>query len=155
MSGKKLIPSLVLIDGGYGNNSSLLNELEEKKLTYIGGIAKNRKVLVIKNGQVTEIKRIDEVAKLLEEKEYEIVKINEQKLWVALVKVEIEQLSGLKTIAIVMNASTVENATEIDYLITNENFDKITAEWIVRKYSERNWIEVFYREVKGWLGLSE
>jgi uncharacterized GH25 family protein len=54
-----------------------------------------------------------------------------------------------------MNASSVEKATEIDYLITNENPDQITAEWIVKKYSERNWIEVFYREVKGWLGLSE
>ena len=54
-----------------------------------------------------------------------------------------------------MNANSVEKATEIDYLITNEQPEKITAEWIVTKYGERNWIEVFYREVKGWLGLSE
>ncbi len=152
---RKLIPSFVLIDGGYGNNSSLLNELEEKNLTYIGGIAKNRNVSVIKNGQITETKRIDEVAKLLDKKDYEIVEIKDNKFWVALVKAEIEKLSGQKTIAIVMNASSVEKATEIDYLITNEKPEKVRAEWIVKKYSERNWIEVFYREVKGWLGLSE
>ena len=152
---RKLIPSFVLIDGGYGNNSYLLNELEEKKLTYIGGIAKNRNVSVIKNDQITESKRIDEIAKLLNNKDYELVEIKDKKLWVALVKVEIEKLSGQKTIAIVMNASSIEIATEIDYLVTNEKPEKITADWIVKKYGERNWIEVFYREVKGWLGLSE
>lgn len=67
-------------------------------------------------------------------------------------EVEIDKLSGEKTIAIVMNASSFNSATEIDYLITNEGEEKATAEWIVNKYSQRNWIEVFYREVKGWLG---
>jgi SRSO17 transposase len=28
-------------------------------------------------------------------------------------------------------------------------------QWIISTYSQRNWIEVFYREIKGWLGLSE
>ena len=152
---RNLSPEIVLIDGGYGNNSCFLNKLEEKNLIYIGGIAKNRNVKLFKDGKILEEQRIDEIAKSLEEKEYEIVELKEKKLWVGLVKVEIEKLSGLKTIAIVMNASSVEKATEIDYLITNEKLEKITAESIVRKYSERNWIEVFYREVKGWLGLSE
>jgi hypothetical protein len=49
----------------------------------------------------------------LDKKEYEIVELKEKKLWVALVKVEIEKLSGVKTIAIIMNASTVEKATEM------------------------------------------
>lgn len=31
----------------------------------------------------------------------------------------------------------------------------MTAEWIVTTYAQRNWVEVFYREAKGWLGLSE
>jgi len=30
-----------------------------------------------------------------------------------------------------------------------------TPEWIVTTYSQRNWVEVFYREAKGWLGLKE
>ena len=144
-----------MIDGGYGNNSNFLNQLEEKELKYIGGIAKNRKVKPIKEGKIEEEKRIDEVAKLLSKEQFKVFKLGEKKLWVAIVKVEIAQLSGEKTIAIVMNASSFNSATEIDYLITNEDSEKATAEWIVNKYSQRNWIEVFYREIKGWLGLSE
>ncbi len=37
-------PEIVLIDGGYGNNTSFLNQLEKRNLTYIGGLAKNRLV---------------------------------------------------------------------------------------------------------------
>ncbi len=58
-------------------------------------------------------------------------------------------------IAIVMNAPTFEEATDIDYLITNVDSSKVTAAWVVETYSQRNWIEVFYREAKGWLGLKE
>jgi hypothetical protein len=152
---RKYKPEIVLIDGGYGNNSNFLNQLEEKELKYIGGIAKNRKVKLIKEGKIEEEKRIDEVAKLLPKEEFKVVKLGDKKLWVAIVKVEIDKLSGVKTIAIVMNASSFNSATEIDYLITNEESEKATAEWIVNKYSGRNWIEVFYREIKGWLGLSE
>ena len=37
-------PGIVLIDAGYGNNTTFLKELEKRKLEYIGGLAKNRKV---------------------------------------------------------------------------------------------------------------
>ncbi len=50
-----------------------------------------------------------------------------------------------------MNAKTVDLATEIDYFITNAPIEKSTAEWIVTTYSQGNWVEVFYRTVKGWL----
>jgi hypothetical protein len=36
--------------------------------------------------------------------------------------------------------------TELDYLITNSTTDKATSEWIVTTYSQRNWVEVFYRD---------
>ncbi len=35
-------PGIVLIDSGYGNNTSFLIELEERKLKYLGGLAKKR-----------------------------------------------------------------------------------------------------------------
>ena len=54
-----------------------------------------------------------------------------------------------------MNAPTFEDAEDIDYLITNVEGEIVTEQWIVDTYSERNWVEVFYREAKGWLGLSE
>ena len=54
-----------------------------------------------------------------------------------------------------MNAPTAATATEIDYLMTNVTEEEVTALWIVETYTQRNWIEVFYREAKGWLGLKE
>jgi uncharacterized GH25 family protein len=54
-----------------------------------------------------------------------------------------------------MNAPTVEEANDIDYLMTNVESLIVTEQWIVDTYAQRNWIEVFYREVKGWLGLQE
>jgi hypothetical protein len=76
-------------------------------------------------------------------------------VWVAMVRVQISRLEGTRMIAIVMNAPTFREATDIDYLITNVDSSKDTAEWVVETYSQRNWIEVFYREAKGWLGLKE
>ncbi|WP_156090734.1 transposase, partial [Planktothrix paucivesiculata] len=43
-------PGIVLTDAGYGNNTSFLQELEKKGLKYIGGVAKNRKV-ILKKGE--------------------------------------------------------------------------------------------------------
>jgi hypothetical protein len=54
-----------------------------------------------------------------------------------------------------MNASTFDKASDIDYFITNVDGSTVTAEWIVTTYAQRNWVEVFYREAKGWLGLKE
>jgi hypothetical protein len=76
-------------------------------------------------------------------------------LWVVACEVEISGLSGKRIIAIVMNASTFSAATDIDYFITNVSPSIVTPQWIVDTYSQRNWVEVFYREAKGWLGLKE
>ncbi|REJ47624.1 MAG: IS701 family transposase, partial [Microcystis wesenbergii TW10] len=80
----------------------------------------------------------------------------EKTVWVAVFRAKISQLEGERNLAIVMNASSIEKATEVDYFITNVvEADTVTASWIVRTYTERNWVEVFYREAKGWLGLRE
>jgi hypothetical protein len=76
-------------------------------------------------------------------------------VWVATIEVELSTMSESKTVAIVMNAATLSTATEVDYLITNATWEKATDEWVVTTYSQRNWVEVFYREAKGWLGLKE
>jgi hypothetical protein len=76
-------------------------------------------------------------------------------VWVASIEVELARLEGKRTIAIVMNASTFDEASDIDYFITNVVGSIATPEWIVTTYSQRNWVEVFYREAKGWLGLKE
>ena len=121
-------------------------------------MAKNRNVEVeIETGQKQEM-RLDELTALLPEESFSSITLKLQKprtVWAATIKVEIPGMSGQRTVAIVMNAKNVESATEIDYLITNAPAEKATAQWIVTTYSQRNWIEVFYRTVKGWLGLRE
>lgn len=151
-------PQVILMDGGYGNNSNLLQKIEEKGLKYIGVIAKNRKVKVIDSHNIEEEKTIENIAKELPESSFQKIKRgqNPQKyLWVAKLKVTISALKGTKVIAIVMNANNFETATDIDYLMTNEEEEKATIDWIIDTYCQRNWIEVFFREIKGWLGLSE
>src|SRR4028118_1545193 len=152
-------PGVVLMDAGYGNNSRFLKELETRKLRYIGGVAKNRKVIVQQgaNEERKEI-RLDELAKTLKAEALTAIQLNLEKprtLWVATIQVEISNWSGEKTVAIVMNTATLKTDTEIDYLITNATEERATAQWIVATYSQRNWVEVFYREAKGWLGLKE
>jgi hypothetical protein len=151
-------PGIILIDAGYGNNTTFLLELEKRKLKYIGGVAKNRKVIAEieakKRGEI----RLDKLAESLPVEDFAPVQLNLDKpktVWVATVEVELSQLEGTRTVAIVMNASTFDQASDIDYLITNVDSTTATAEWIVTTYTQRNWVEVFYREAKGWLGLRE
>jgi hypothetical protein len=40
-------------------------------------------------------------------------------------------------------------------LYEGEDIIKVTEQWLVDTYSQRNWVEVFYREAKRWLGLKE
>ncbi len=157
---RKYRPGIVLIDGGYGNNSTFLHELEKLNLKYIGGLAKNRLATVInqQTGKKDSPKRLDEIILSLSKEDFEAVTLEFDKpktVWVAIIQAETNGLEGKRDIAIVMNANSVSEATEIDYLITNYQGDKVTGEWMVKTFSDRNYIEKFYREAKGWLGLKE
>jgi len=121
-------------------------------------LAKNRKVKVIKDSVTSDEIRLDSLAESLSSDDFSEIIINlekPKKVWVATVEVEISRLEGKRKIAIVMNASSFENADDIDYFVTN--FDPLiaTPQWFIDTYSQRNWVEVFYREAKGWLGLKE
>ena len=151
-------PGIVVIDAGYGNNTTFLLSLEKRRLKYLGGLAKNRKVITEIEVNKREGIRLDKLAESLPDEAFTPIKLNLDKpktVWVATVEVELSQLEGTRTIAIVMNASTFNLSSDIDYFITNVSSKIATAEWIVTTYSQRNWVEVFYREAKGWLGLKE
>ena len=151
-------PGIVIIDSGYGNNTSFLLELEMRNLNYLGGIAKNRKVMIDKANNNQETLRVDRLAQSLPSDAFTKVALNLDKpkiVWVTTIEVEILRLKGKRSIAIVMNAPTFHEATDIDYFTTNVDSSMVTPKWIVQTYSQRNWVEVFYREAKGWLGLKE
>jgi SRSO17 transposase len=156
--GRGYRPGIVLIDSGYGNNTTFLIELEKRKLNYLGGLAKNRKVKIANSTKLSEEIRLDKLAQLLPESAFTQTIINLEKaraVWVAVVEVEISRLEGRRKIAIVMNAPRTEDADDIDYFITNVEPSRVNPQWVVDTYSQRNWVEVFYREAKGWLGLKE
>jgi SRSO17 transposase len=154
-----LRPGVVLVDAGYGNNSTFLKQLESKKLKYVAGLAKNRKVIYqLKSNEIKVETRLDELAKRLQAQAFTAIQLDlevPRTVWVATVEVEMSAFSGTRTIAIVMNAASLSEATEVDYLITNAAVTQATGTWIITTYSQRNWVEVFYREAKGWLGLKE
>ena len=55
-------PGIVLIDAGYGNNTTFLLQLEKRKLKYLGGLAKNRKVITEIETNKREEMRLDKLA---------------------------------------------------------------------------------------------
>ncbi|NES81841.1 MAG: transposase [Moorea sp. SIO2B7] len=61
---RKYHPGIVILDSGYGKNTSVFKKLENRKLKDLGGIAKNRKVTLKKEYILTSILR-DELAKSL------------------------------------------------------------------------------------------
>ena len=133
-------------------------KLEERKLKYLGGLAKNRKVQVISDSEKSQEIRLDALAQSLSKEAFTEIRIKGEKprtVWVAVLEAELSRLKGSRKIAIVMNASTFKDAEDIDYFITNFKPSLVTPQWIIDTYSQRNWVEVFYREVKGWLGLKE
>ena len=110
-------PGIVLVDSSYGNNTSFLKELEERKLKYIGGIAKNRNILFKNKSGKTDAIRIDEYAQWISDEEFKEIQILGEKprtVWVAILSAEISQLKGKRQIAIVMNAPVFEEAEDID-----------------------------------------
>lgn len=153
-----LQPGIVLIDSGYGNNTSFLKELEQRKLKYLGGVAKNRKVIINRELEFEREIRLDELAKSIPGEEFEEIKLNSNQkkiVWVKTFVGKVSRLEGERSFAIVMNAKCFDEATDIDYFITNVNQEKANSEWFTSTYTQRNWVEVFYREAKGWLGLKE
>ncbi len=98
----------MIIDAGYGNNTTFLLELEKRKLKYLGGLAKNRKVIIEAEANKLQEIRLDKLAESLPAEAFIPVQLNLDKpktVWVATVEVELSQLEGTRTIAIVMNAS--------------------------------------------------
>lgn len=151
-------PSIVLTDGGYGNNSSFLVDLEQRKLKYLAGVAKNRKVKIVTESGLKQECRLDELAQD-PTTDFQPVRhpttAGSKILWVATFSAQSGKLEGERTFAIVMNASSYTQATELDYFITNQTQSIATAQWFVDTYTLRNWVEVFYRDAKCWLGLRE
>jgi hypothetical protein len=155
---RDLKPGLCLIDSGYGNNTTFLLGLEERNLKYVASVVGNRKVSIQLEGERKRQKhRLDELAKTIKPECFKLITLKLEKprdVWATAFQAFVPKL-GIRTVTIQFNAPTFDEATDICYFLSNESEDIATAEWMARSYSRRNWIEVFYREVKGWLGMTD
>jgi SRSO17 transposase len=81
---RKYRPRIIIVDSGYGNNTSFLKELENRKLKYLGGIAKNRKVTLKKENSITSM-RMDELPQSFAKEDFTEVNLildKPKKVWV-------------------------------------------------------------------------
>ena len=82
----------MLIDAGYGNNITFLSELEKRRLKYLGGLAKNRNVIIEIQANKREEIRLDDLAESLHMEAFTPIQLNLDKpktVWVAPVEVEL------------------------------------------------------------------
>ena len=89
--------------------------------------------------------RVDKLAESLPKDAFREVNLNldqPKKVWVTTLEVEIAAFKEKRIIAIVGDADTFSEATDVDYFITNVSPNIVTPEWIVSTYSQRNWVEV-------------
>jgi hypothetical protein len=138
-------PGIVIIDAGYGHNTSFLLKIENRHLKYLGGLAKNPKVLASDQEDSPQIIRLDELAQSLPQEAFTEIQLEldqPKTLWVVTKEVEISALSGKGNIAIFIKASTFSQATDIDYFMTNISSSILIPQWIVDTYSQRNRVEL-------------
>lgn len=156
---RNLCPGVVLVDSGYGNGSEFLKELENRELKYVASLRKNRTVYAQLPGETSRQKHtLEEIAKNLPEDRFTKVTLpleEPRDVWVAALPVHFPKLGGTRLFAVQLDAPRFSEAGDIDYFVTNQAAEIATAAWIAKSYSRRNWIEVFYREAKGWLGMTE
>jgi len=156
---RDLKPGLTLLDAGYGNNGPLLKLLEERGLQYIAALSKNRIVYAKLAGDPVRNKhKLEDIAKNLAPELFEKVTLQLEQardVWVAVVPIHFPKLEGTRHLAIQLDTPNFSEAKEVDYYLTNVSVDTAKPQWIAQSYSDRNWIEVFYRETKGWLGMAE
>lgn len=82
---RKYQPGIVIVDAGYGNNTSFLLNLENRKLKYLGGLAKNRKVVVNEFEDIQQKIRLYELAQGLPQEAFTQIKLEldqPKTLWV-------------------------------------------------------------------------
>lgn len=76
---RKYRPKIVLIDAGYENNTPFLKELEKRKLKYLGGVAKNRKIIRKTESEIEEEISLEKLAKSLKPESFNPVILSVEK----------------------------------------------------------------------------
>jgi DDE superfamily endonuclease len=149
----------VIADAWYGSSPDFIDYLEKKGLTYIVSIKSNRKIFYkFPNEQRSLEYKLSEILPLIKQEQFRPIEIPLSdgtilKKYFVRMDLKVKGLVGKRRIIIESDRTTnLENA-DIQYYLSNAVMLRDAN--IVRQYHLRNWIEVFYREVKDFIGADD
>lgn len=149
----------VIADAWYGSSPDFIDYLESSGLTYIVSIKSNRKIFYkFPNEQRSLEYKLSEILPLIKQEQFRPIEIplsdgTKLKKYYVRMDLKVKGLVGKRRIIIESDRVTdLENA-DIQYYLSNAVMLRDAN--IIRQYHLRNWIEVFYREVKDLIGADD
>lgn len=150
----------VIADAWYGSNPRFLAEIEAKKLSFIVSIKKNRRVFFRLPGErVSTAHTLEEIlTHLLKPELFRPVVLKhtdgtEETRYIASFPLKYKGVKGKRRT--IVESPDPEKWEFKDLTIIVTNVIDMRDETVFNYYHLRNWIEVFYREIKDELGASD
>lgn len=149
----------VIADAWYGSSPDFIDYLENKGLTYIVSIKSNRKIFYkFPNEQRSLEYKLSEILPLIKQEQFRPIEISLSdgttlKKYFVRMDLKVKGLVGKRRIIIESDRTTDLGNADIQYYLSNAVMLRDAN--IIRQYHLRNWVEVFYREVKDFIGADD
>ncbi len=149
----------VVADAWYGSSPNFTDYLEAKGLKYIVSIKSNRNIFYkFPNDLKSSEHKISELLTLISPDAFRPLDIklsdgSNKKIYFVRMDLKVKGLSGKRRVIIETDRIGDWVNAEVSYFISNAT--ELRDDTVIRYYHRRNWIEVFYREVKDFLGADE
>lgn len=149
----------VVADAWYGSSPNFTDYLEANNLKYIVAIKSNRNIFYkFPNDLKSSEHKISELLTLIEPEAYRPLDIHLsdgsiKTVYFVRMDLKVKGLVGKRRVIIETDRIGDWKNAEVSYFISNAT--ELRDETVIRYYHRRNWIEVFYREVKDFLGADE
>lgn len=156
---RKIDFDFVLADAWYGSSPDFTNSLEAKGLTYIVSIKSNRTIFYKFPGEKRSLDyKLSEILPLIKQEQFRPIEISfsdgtKLHKYFARMDLKIKGLVGKRRV--IIETDSIEDLSNADIKYYLSNAVTLRDENIVRQYHLRNWVEVFYREVKDFLGADD
>ena len=150
----------VIADAWYGSSPDIIKYLEDNNLKYIAGVKKNRVVYFRLPGERKSNEHtLEEIIPLLKAEDFRPIDIqlsdgSKMKRFFIRMDLKIKGLKGKRRV--IIETDDPSNAAESkNTRLLISNAVSFRDDTVVKFYHLRNWIEVFYREVKDFLGADD
>lgn len=157
---RKIDFDFVLADSWYGSNPDFIEYLESKGLTYIVGIKTNRSIFFKLPGERSSIEhKLKDVIPILKPEQFRPIDIElsngtKSTRFITRLDLKIKGIKGKRRVVIETDNPQNPLASETSkYYLSNAV--SLRDDTVAKTYYLRNWIEVFYREIKDFLGADD